>query len=130
VKRSFHLGDLVSVVTGRLVSPRHIGGVYDVVDFVTGEQHFTHQLPRASKEITPELVRQHPWLATVTVPEWVSDQATCDRWLGHATARWGTEHEVQQLPVGAYVGREPTEELREMAPHAQIITVDTREDGE
>ena len=128
MKRSFHLGDLVSVVTGRLVSPRHMDGIYDVADFVTGEAHFTHQLPRACKEITPELVRQHPWLAAVTVPEWVSDQATCDRWLARATARWGTEHEVEQLPLGAYVGREPIAELREMAPHAQIIGIDTRED--
>jgi hypothetical protein len=127
--RKFHLGDLISVTTGRLVSPDHIGGVYAVVDFLTGEQHFTHQLPRACREITPELIRQHSWLVQVVVPEWVSDQATCDRWLAEATARWGTEHEVEQLQLGAYLGREPIAELREMTPHAQIIPVEIdRED--
>lgn len=130
ITRKFHIGDLVSVTTGRLVSPRHINGVYDIVDFVTGEAHFTHQLPRASREITPVLLEQHPWLAQVTVPEWVNDQASCDRWLAHAVERWGEQHAVEQVPLGAYVGREPIAELREMAPHAEIIAVETdnRED--
>jgi hypothetical protein len=98
-------------------------GVYDVADFVTGEAHFTHQLTRVCEEITPELIRQHPWLAEVVVPEWVRDAETCDVWLLQATERWGTEHEVEQLPLGAYVGREPIAELREIAPHVQVIEI-------
>lgn len=122
--RTFHLGDLVSVVTGRLVSPRLMDGVYDVVDYVTGQAHYTHQLPRACKEIAPELIRQHPWLARVTVPEWVDNDESCARWLRRVTERWGTNHEVEPLPLGAYVGREPIAELREKAPQAEIIAAE------
>lgn len=130
--RSFHLGDLVSVVTGRLVSPNHIGGVYDVCDFITGEQHMTHQLPRACDAVKPWLFEQLPWLADITVPEFdIPSGASREDsmrivldWLAGPAAQYGEQHEVKPLPFGAYVGREPIAELREMAPHAQIIAVE------
>jgi hypothetical protein len=130
--RSFHIGDLITVVTGRLVSPNHIGGVYDVCDYVTGEAHMTHQLPRAVKVVGPWLVEQHPWLADVEVPAF-DIPADADRdesmrivlaWVAQVAAERGEYHEVRPMPLGSYVGREPIAELREMAPHAQIITVE------
>lgn len=130
-RKTFHVGDLLSVTDGRVVSPNHIGGVYKVIDFVTGEQHMTHQLPRACEVVKPWLLEQHPWLADVefgfTIPDDASRaQATAVvmQWLGDVAAVHGEMHEVTQMPLGMYVGREPITELREMAPHAQIITVD------
>jgi hypothetical protein len=35
--RPFHLGDVLTITTGRLVSPRHMDGVYDVLNFMTGD---------------------------------------------------------------------------------------------
>lgn len=129
--KRFHLGDLVSVYTGTLVSPNHIGGVYNVCDFVTGQSHMTHQLPRASEAIRPWLLEQHPWLADVVVDLDIPDGASRDdawlivaTWLDQAAARWGEYHEVAAMPFGMYVGREPIAELREMAPHAEIIGVE------
>ena len=126
--RTFHLGDLITVVTGHLVSPNHIGAVYDVCDFVTGEAHMTHQLPRASKAITPWLLEQHPWLADIKVPNFAgADERAVFAWLDEQVARYGEQHEVRAMPLGMYVGREPISELREMAPNAQIVTVDLDE---
>lgn len=131
MSKSFHLGDLVSVYTGTLVSPDHIGGVYNVCDFVGGQAHMTHQLPRASQAIRPWLLAQHPWLSDVEVNLDIPDGADRDEawlivstWLGQATARWGEHHEVEAMPFGMYVGREPIAELQEMAPHARVITLD------
>lgn len=130
--RNFHLGDLISVVTGRLVSPNHIGGVYDVCDFATGEAHMTHQLPRACDTVKPWLLDQHPWLSEIDVPEFdmPSDVSQEDAarivadWLAGPVARYGERHEVDPMPFGMYVGREPVGELREMAPNAQAIVAD------
>lgn len=123
--RAFHLGDLVSVITHRLVSPDHIGGVYNVVDYVTGQAHMTHQLPRAIDEIAPWLIDQHPWLALVSVPDWVCDKPTVDRWLSAEVAIRGEYHEVLPMPLGMYAGRDPIAEMQELAPHAQVIGVVT-----
>lgn len=61
--KQFHIGDVVSITEGSLMSPRHMEGVYDILNFMTGESLFTHQLPIAARECTPELLRQHPQLA-------------------------------------------------------------------
>lgn len=60
--KNFHISDILSVTTGRLVSNRHIEGVYDILNFLTGDNLFTHQLPRASRECEPWLKTQFPYL--------------------------------------------------------------------
>ena len=125
--QSFHLGDLLSITDGHLVSPKHIGGVYKVVDFVTGKAHMTHQLMRAADVVKPWLLQQHPWLAKITVPDNLGSEETVLTWLVGATKRWGANHNVEAMPFGMYVGRDPLAEARELAPNATIIAVD--EDG-
>ena len=56
----FHISDVLSVTTGRLVSSRHMDGIYDILNFMTGDNLFTHQLPRASDECKPWLRTQLP----------------------------------------------------------------------
>lgn len=35
--RDFELGDILSITTGALVSRRHIDGVYDILNWMTGD---------------------------------------------------------------------------------------------
>ena len=125
------MGDLLSVTDGRLVSPDHIGGVYNVVDFVTGEAHMTHQLPRACDVVGPWLLEQHPWLADVEFDFDIPKGADRDQamavvmaWLEGVVAEHGEMHEVEAMPFGMYVGRELVAELREMAPHMQVVPIE------
>jgi len=122
--RTFHLGDLLSITHDYLVSPRHIDGVYDIINFVTGESHMTHQLPRACGVVKPWLLKQHPWLADVTIPDNLRSEDDVLSYLVKATAQWGANHEVEAMPLGMYVGREPIAELQEMAPNTPIIQVE------
>src|SRR5688500_3274407 len=65
----FPLGEVLSITTGRLVGREAIGGVYRILDYMTGESLFTHQLPRAAEECRPALLAQHPQLKDVEVPD-------------------------------------------------------------
>ncbi len=121
--KTFHIGDLITVVDGHLVSPDHIGGVYNVIDFVTGQAHMTHQLPRAALEVTPWLLKQHPWLADITVPDSLGTEAAVKEWLAPVIERYGERHAVEPMPSGAYVGREPIAELVEMVGPERVIPV-------
>lgn len=56
----FHISDVLSVTTGYLVSTRHIQGVYDILNHMTGENLFTHMLPAASDLCQPRLREQFP----------------------------------------------------------------------
>lgn len=60
--KEFSLGDVLSITTGRLLSERRIDGVYDILNWMTGDDLFTHQLPRAGKACQPWLVEQYPQL--------------------------------------------------------------------
>ena len=60
--KNFHLSDVVSVTTGRLLSSRGMDGINDVLDFLTGDKILVHQIPRISHEIKPWIHTQYPAL--------------------------------------------------------------------
>ena len=123
--RTFHLGDILSITTGCLVSPRHMDGIYDVLNFMTGDNLFTHQLPRAAGECKDPLLAQHPDLAAIVPPDdFGSDpEAAVKAWLAEQVAIYGETREVSPLAAGEHTHIDPITEIREMAPHAQIIAV-------
>ena len=65
----FHIGDVVSVTTGKLLSPRKMEGIYEILDFLTGDSLYTHELPFASKFTKPYLLSQHPELSEINKDE-------------------------------------------------------------
>ena len=120
--RAFHLGDVLTITTGRLVSPRHMDGVYDILNFMTGDNLFTHQLPRAMDECQGPLLAQHPDLAAINVPE-LDGEAEVIAWLAVQVDRFGETRQVAPLAAEEHTHIDPLTEIRKMAPHAKIITV-------
>lgn len=86
--KDFHIGDILSVTTGRLVSPEHIGGVYKILNWMTSENLMTHQLPRASRECEPFLKAQHPDLSEIVVPDSINSEETLLFWLAGVTEQF------------------------------------------
>ncbi len=123
MSETFHIGDLLTVTTGRLVSPTHMDGLYQLVDYMTGVPHFTHQLPRAAEACKPHLLKQHPWLAQITVPDGVTGKKAVRVFLDTVAADFGEHHEVAPIPDGEYMPREPLSELAEMVGHDRVIPV-------
>lgn len=63
MSKKYHISDLLTVTTGRLVSNRHMDGIYDILGHLSGEDGlFTHQLLRVMKEVEPWLEAQFPTL--------------------------------------------------------------------
>ena len=127
--KPFHLGDILSVTTERLVSPRHIGGVYDILNWMTGDNLLTHQLPRACDECKGPLLAQHPDLAAIVPPETFGDgtkdsaEEAVNRWLAEQVAIYGETREVAPLAAEDHTAIDPLAELRMMKPDAEIIAV-------
>jgi hypothetical protein len=126
--KTFHLGDILSVTTERLVSPRHIAGVYDILNWMTGDNLFTHQLPRACGECKSPLLAQHPDLAAIVPPEDFgagkdSAKDAVDRWLAEQVAIYGETREVTPLVAGEHTRIDPLAEMRIIRPDAEIIAV-------
>jgi hypothetical protein len=105
--RDFHIGDILSVTTDRLLSPRHVEGVYDILGWMTGA-----------------LIAQHPSLAAVTVPEGLHDRATVDAFLATLYAEHGETLPVAPLAAEDHTSMDPLAELRMMRPDLPIIVVE------
>lgn len=117
--KKFHVGDVLSITTGRVVSLRHIDGVYDILNFMTGDNIFTHQIPHALEECKPHLLEQLPQLkdadaSGVTPENW-------QNWLNEQVARFGEELTVHDIPEGWHEFCNPIKEMVEMVGAEKVI---------
>lgn len=118
--RSFRLGDVLSITTGLLVSPAHIDGVHEILDYMTGDSLFTHQIPRAIDECAPILLAQHPQLAEIEVPEEIpADEVPA--WLAKQVALYGEYLPVTPLAAGEHKVIDPITEMRMIRPNVPIL---------
>lgn len=106
MKKKFHILDVMSITTERIVSMRHMDGIYDILGFMHDASLFTTQLPSAAEAAKPEIFRQHPALL-----DFEADVAELARmvaehgapWLGifreYAEKKYGVELEIERMPA-------------------------------
>lgn len=122
--RDFHIGDIISITDGALVSPRHIDGVCDILGWMTGETLFTHQLPRAGRECEDNLRAQHPDIAAIVFPDTVEHtEAGVSAWLDEQVAIYGETRPVAPLAKEDHTPIDPIAEFKMIAPDKPIIVV-------
>ena len=119
--KQFHLGDVLSITTGKLVSPRLTHGIYDSLNYMTGENLFTHQLPRACKISRPYLLKQFPQLKDVTCED-VNPNNWRER-LDALVKQFGETLEVKPLPEGIYIPIDPITEAEAMIGAEKVIVL-------
>lgn len=119
--RNFDLGDILSVTTGCLLSPRHMSGIYDILNFMTGDNLMTHQLPRACRECEPVLLLQHPQLAGVDASGVTSENHLAR--LAAWKAEFGESLPVEPCGPGVHERIDPLSELAEKVHPSKIIAI-------
>jgi hypothetical protein len=121
--KDFPTLDVLSTATGVLVSEGGIGGVYEVLNWMTGESVFTHQIPRIGREAAPVLLAAHPTLAAayqeakqITPKNW---RWFASLWLG----RYGATIAVPKFMPVDHEKIDPLSELVEKVHPDNIIVV-------
>lgn len=124
--RSFHIGDVLSVTTGYMVSPEGVGGIYEILNFMTGDNLFTHVLPRASYICGPALLGQFPQLrdAAASKPADGSEAEAWAAWRDGLGEKHGYRFDVGPLPAGVWESKDPIAELIAMKGAESVIVVD------
>lgn len=122
----FHLGDILSVTDGRLLSPTHITGVAALLSHLAGEPLMTHQLSLAAGAMRPELIDQHAWLCGLGPPKG-ADVPDLISWLDWAVREHGEFHEVTPAPL-AWGRHDPIQDFRNQSPNAETIVVELKAD--
>jgi hypothetical protein len=123
-QKNFPTPAVLSAVTGRLVCD--IGQVYEVLNWMTGESLFTHQLPRVGREAQPAVLAMHPALAE-TLDE--AEAVTPENWrqyLKRWTDRHGPEMAVPKLSEDQHERIDALSELAEKV-HPDRIAVITHD---
>lgn len=124
--QDFELADILSITTGRLLSHRHMEGVYEILNHLTGDNLMTHQLPRAAETCRPALLAQHPQLDGVQPPDGMETPELWT-WLAEAEAAHGMRLPV--TPIAAWEHRDPIAELVEMIGADRVVPVVLGDEG-
>jgi hypothetical protein len=121
--RLFHVGDVLSVTTTKLLSPRGIRGWYDILNFLTQDDLFSHQLNRACQECRPYVLIQHPVLELADTSS--VNRGNWRQWLEGECERLGTDKlELTPIPPEGHRRRDPIDEGCEMFASDRVIVVD------
>lgn len=121
--KRFHIGDILSITDGHLVSPRKMDGIYDILGWMTREDGlFTHQLLRAAEDAKPTLIAAFPDLAEVKAPEFDGPDDVLP-WLDEQIRIHGEFRDVPQIPKGEHAYIDPILELQHMVGADRVIPV-------
>lgn len=116
----FTTGEIITAGLGRLCCP--MKDLYKVMNFLTGENLFTHQLPRAFHACTKWVQEQHPWLAQLDLSKCNKD--TVHEWLSDAESKHGKQHELNPLPKDQWHFIDPIQEAIDLTGDKnKVITV-------
>lgn len=131
--RRFHVGDILSVITRKLVSGRGMNGVYDILGYMTNDPPYTTQLGRFRDECAPDLHRQFDGLLSrfYTLPEEAFvDTPSLYRWLGAVAQSLGDPFlRVDPIAEDQHTDMDPVTEL-ELDHGTEIIQKVTIIDSE
>lgn len=124
--KKFHVGTLVSITDGHLIAPNLINDVYDILNYMTGDDLYTHALIRAGGECKPYLFEQFPWLREVTAPDNIKE--CWQQWRDELVAKYGEWHEVRPIHSEDHEVLDPIEEAKRMGLGDKLIAIDLTED--
>lgn len=113
VTKTFNLSDVLSITTGVLLSDRKMDGVYDILNFMTRDDLYTHQLPRARDAVLPSLLQQFPQLTDIVVPKFDTPESV-EPWLQTQRDLFGDTFVVSPVAEGTFVRIDPITELHAM----------------
>jgi hypothetical protein len=120
--RFFKLGAVLSVVSGKLLCP--IDDLYEILNYMTGDDLMTHQLPRASKMCKPAILKQWPLLAEIK-----TDQINTENWKQELDAIISqidvSELELTPLTKDEYKSIDPITEAIELTGDPDKVIVVT-----
>jgi hypothetical protein len=127
VRQTFHLGDILSIITGNLVTPDGtMDGVYRILNFMSNDDLSTVQLPRVSDECKPYLREQFPQLANITGVGITRENWRA--WLADKVAQYGEYHEVRPMHLEDHENLSPAEDIYRINPNAKVINFPSDDD--
>ncbi len=119
--KEFPTADVLSTITGRLLAS--INGVYQVLNWMTGESVFTHQIPRISREAVPVVLALHPTIQKAIDEADQVNRENYKHWLQVWEDRYGPTIAVPKFSADTHERIDALSELAEKVHPDKIITI-------
>ena len=98
-----------------------IEDVYRILNFITGDSIYTHQIPRACRTVAPWILRGLPQLR-----DWDSKEINSDNWQSYvklANEKFGERLLIKPMPRHLWTHIDPVEEAKAMVGDDNVITI-------
>ena len=92
--KRFHIGDILSVTTSMLVSPRYMDGVYDLIGYIAGERPAVDELAEVMADCKRHLLQLYPQLGEIDAES--VEFENWRPWLDKQKAEFGEWFEVKR----------------------------------
>ncbi|AFU88214.1 hypothetical protein CcrColossus_gp344 [Caulobacter phage CcrColossus] len=119
--KAFPTLDVLGATSGYLLAD--MGGIYEVLNFMTDSDLFTHQLPRAMEPAREAFIRYNPAMVPffAEIKEMTQEQilAARDVWV----MKYGPTLDVPRIPSHKYEAMDPISELVAMRGGADTVEV-------
>lgn len=117
--KTFHLGDLLSLTTTKLLAPTHMQGLTDLIEHLIGRRLENDvDLLVMSSAARAKLVTQHPWLADTVVPN-SDDKNELMTWFAYEVVSRGGAHQV----IGIEITKSDAIEMLDADTSADVVPV-------
>lgn len=107
---NFHIGTVLSITHDRLLSPDMMEGVYKILNHMTGDNLYTHQLTRAHEPAKEAIFDQHPELRQIDISAVVNND--WQTWLNEQAQKYGEYFDIE--PLKTWERKSPLLELAEI----------------
>lgn len=110
-KKKFTIATIISGVYGTLLT--NVANLYTLYNYMTGDNLFTHQLPRALTVCAPYILKELPQLENFRnhIAEITPENYTA--YIIKATEMFGYELEISSLPEGVWEHKDAVAEMLE-----------------
>ena len=120
--KQFHIGDVMTVVHQKFLSPSGWDGLYAILRYLTGEPVYTHQVNRVLDECQVVMRQRYPQFVMVSVAG-VNDETSHRKWLAEVIAEHGEFVDVSPLPPNTVESIDPLSELAARMHPDRIVQV-------
>ena len=125
----FTLGQILNISTGRLLT--NMGDIYTILNYMTGEDLMTHQLPRASRQCEPIVLLKYPQLQKCSdeIEKVISNKPEGEKIsryeINALLAKWESDYgnEFELDPLVIRNPQNPIQELVDMVGTERILAV-------
>ena len=121
--KTFPTVDVLTTITGRMLRKGGLDGVCAVLNWMTGESVFTHQLPRISREARALLVANWSEIAEAVRDSERIDASNYREYRATWEARLGPTIDVPRFTAETHEFIDPISEAAEYFPPERMVVV-------